>query len=95
VKAQPPKPERRARKRLALPVHPELDAELKHGPHTAPTAVVAELHAPGSQIDIALAAYFIAEKRGFEPGRELDDWLAAEAEILRIERTSLQTRRRM
>jgi hypothetical protein len=30
---------------------------------------------------IALAAYFIAERRGFAPGRELDDWLAAEAEI--------------
>jgi Protein of unknown function (DUF2934). len=30
---------------------------------------------------IALAAYFIAERRGFSPGHELDDWLAAEAEI--------------
>jgi hypothetical protein len=34
---------------------------------------------------IALAAYFIAEKRGFEPGHELDDWLAAEAELARAE----------
>jgi len=33
------------------------------------------------QVEIALAAYFIAEKRGFEPGHELDDWLAAEAQI--------------
>lgn len=24
-------------------------------------------------------AYLIAEQRGFEPGMELDDWLAAEA----------------
>lgn len=31
---------------------------------------------------IAEAAYFRAERRGFEPGRETDDWLAAEAEIL-------------
>ncbi len=30
---------------------------------------------------IAQAAYFKAEKRAFEPGRELDDWLAAELEI--------------
>ena len=30
--------------------------------------------------EIAVAAYFRAEKRGFAPGRELDDWLAAEAE---------------
>jgi hypothetical protein len=26
-------------------------------------------------------AYFRAQCRGFEPGRELDDWLAAEREI--------------
>jgi hypothetical protein len=29
---------------------------------------------------IAEIAYHKAEKRGFEPGRELDDWLEAEAE---------------
>jgi hypothetical protein len=33
------------------------------------------------EVKVALAAYFIAEKRGFEPGHELDDWLAAEAEV--------------
>lgn len=30
---------------------------------------------------IAQAAYYRAEKRGFGPGQQLDDWLAAEAEI--------------
>jgi hypothetical protein len=30
---------------------------------------------------IALAAYSRAAQRGFEPGYELDDWLAAEREI--------------
>jgi len=30
---------------------------------------------------IALAAYFCAERRGFDPGHELEDWLAGEAEI--------------
>ena len=30
---------------------------------------------------IAQAAYFIAERRGFAPGNELEDWLQAEAEI--------------
>jgi len=29
----------------------------------------------------AEAAYYHAEHRGFEPGHELEDWLAAEAEI--------------
>lgn len=30
---------------------------------------------------IATAAYHIAEQRGFQPGHELNDWLAAEAAI--------------
>lgn len=30
---------------------------------------------------IAVAAYFRAEKRGFAPGGELQDWLDAEREI--------------
>lgn len=30
---------------------------------------------------IAEAAYFRAEKRGFAPGHEHEDWLAAEAEV--------------
>jgi hypothetical protein len=32
--------------------------------------------------DIATATYFKAAQRGFVPGRELDDWLEAEDEIL-------------
>ncbi|MBV8145178.1 MAG: DUF2934 domain-containing protein [Gammaproteobacteria bacterium] len=37
---------------------------------------------------IAQAAYLRAERRGFTPGQEAEDWLAAEAEIdalLRVE----------
>jgi hypothetical protein len=30
---------------------------------------------------IAEAAYLRAERRGFEPGRETEDWLAAEVEV--------------
>jgi hypothetical protein len=33
---------------------------------------------------IAEAAYYRAEQRGFDPGHELDDWLAAEYEIARV-----------
>jgi len=32
--------------------------------------------------EIAVAAYYRAERRNFEPGRELEDWLYAEAEVL-------------
>jgi hypothetical protein len=30
---------------------------------------------------IAQGAYFRAQQRNFEPGHELEDWLAAEAEV--------------
>jgi Protein of unknown function (DUF2934) len=36
------------------------------------------------QMLVARAAYFRAEKRGFAPGRELQDWVEAEAEVLRL-----------
>ena len=32
---------------------------------------------------IALLAYYKAEARGYEPGHELQDWLDAEAEIMK------------
>jgi hypothetical protein len=35
----------------------------------------------GLHCAIAEAAYFHAERRGFAPGHELDDWLAGEADI--------------
>lgn len=41
--------------------------------------------APAAAMDfaalIAERAYFKAEQRGFEPGHELEDWLAAEREL--------------
>jgi hypothetical protein len=36
---------------------------------------------------IAEAAYFRAERRGFEPGHELEDWLGAESELERALRS--------
>ena len=49
----------------------------------AGTAAAGADCAPGEERDrmIAVAAYYRAERRGFAPGRELEDWLAAEAEI--------------
>jgi hypothetical protein len=35
---------------------------------------------------VAVNAYYKAEKRGFEPGHELDDWYEAEREITNIYR---------
>ena len=33
---------------------------------------------------VEMAAFYIAERRGFAPGNPMDDWLAAEAEIDRL-----------
>lgn len=33
---------------------------------------------------VAEAAYFIAERRGFAPGHDVEDWLEAESEIDRL-----------
>ena len=33
---------------------------------------------------IAEAAYYRAQRRGFEPGYELEDWVEAEAEVKRL-----------
>jgi hypothetical protein len=35
---------------------------------------------------VAVNAYYRAEKRGFEPGHEMDDWYEAEREITDIYR---------
>jgi hypothetical protein len=52
---------------VALPVEREAGG-------TAPT--------PGERAQmIAVAAYYRALKRSFEPGHELEDWLEAEAEV--------------
>lgn len=51
-------------------------------PRQAP-AEPAATPAPGPadrQASIAVAAYYHAERRGFAPGGELDDWLRAEAD---------------
>lgn len=58
---------------------------------TAPPIAAAEAEQTPAGVDesaraeldrmIGEAAYYIAEQRGFEPGHELDDWLAAEAQI--------------
>jgi hypothetical protein len=54
-------------------------------PRVRKTAAKAATHAPVSEdvrrAMIAEAAYLRAERRGFAPGGEAEDWLAAEAEV--------------
>lgn len=47
----------------------------------APQTKAAAIAPEERQQLIATVAYFIAERRGFVPGNELDDWLRAEAEV--------------
>ncbi len=45
------------------------------------SAAAAAIDAAEREARIAVAAFFLAESRGFEPGHELDDWLQAERQI--------------
>ncbi|MGD0960105.1 MAG: DUF2934 domain-containing protein [Methylomonas sp.] len=40
------------------------------------------INPPCDDAKIAEIAYYKAESRGFEPGREFDDWLEAEQELM-------------
>lgn len=48
-------------------------------------ASVAEARAAERSAMIADAAYFRAERRGFAPGHELEDWLAAELDVANMQ----------
>jgi hypothetical protein len=57
----------------------------KNGTETPETAAVATVIPDLTQRNelIATSAYFRAERRGFEPGHELEDWLASEEEVVK------------
>jgi hypothetical protein len=55
--------------------------------HALPPA--AEPGEPQRKAMIAEAAYYRAEKRGFIPGMELEDWLEAEQEICALTRAAV------
>ena len=71
--AAPPPPEAVAPKKRALPKARPVEV-------TSRTAVTEETR----RGMIAQSAYLRAERRGFSPGGEDEDWLAAEAEVDRL-----------
>jgi hypothetical protein len=88
-------PKTKAASKTALPSKvvaraPAVEATAKHGNAETQAAALAEaqeaprLSAAERDRLIALAAYFRAEKRGFAPGCELQDWVEAEAEVQRL-----------
>jgi DUF2934 family protein len=86
----------RARKPVRAPRRPAAPtsgnggiSEPRRDPDVAQLACAdAEARTADHRVQVALVAYFIAEKRGFEPGHELDDWLAAETQIAAAEQPS-------
>jgi Protein of unknown function (DUF2934) len=73
--SSPPKVRARPRKSPASPTR----ASDKTSSHTA---AAQEAHSPVDRYaSIAQAAYFRSQHRGFKPGHEMEDWLAAEAEV--------------
>ena len=93
MKVRAQKSVRRARKRGAVGngviAQAERDQDVRHLITAEAKSRTADL-----QSRIALKAYFLAEKRGFQPGHALDDWLAAEAAVTRAEQQSRMTEAR-
>jgi len=46
-----------------------------------PTTPSTPINLPDCYTKIAEIAFYKAEKRGFEPGHEIDDWIEAEQEL--------------
>jgi len=70
------------------PDFPTLSEPVAKAPPVAPPRKAPEPAAPRPKVTaearrrlIAESAYLRAERRGFVPGGETDDWLAAEAEV--------------
>lgn len=75
-------PARRARQsapKRPASTKPRSAAPKARGPK--PAVATAAAGDADRQSMVAMAAYFRAQKRGFAPGYEMEDWVAAEAEI--------------
>ena len=74
---------RRPSRKPPLPVAPDAgNAEAGFASRPAESVAQSRMIDPDArQMMIAEAAYFLARRRGFAPGGELQDWLDAEAQI--------------
>ena len=80
------RPAAKAATRPAAKVAPATKAAKARAPVAPPTPKGTEALLPAFDrlVMVAEAAYYRAERRGFAPGAEMDDWLAAEAEVERL-----------
>lgn len=74
----------RARKSKKAPPAPQTEAQAQ--PDIQITSVTAVTTPDGEVMAtmVATAAYYLAERRNFEPGHELEDWLEAERQIRQL-----------
>jgi len=63
------------------PIREVLPPEELAAPAVAPEVIATEAGYESHHEAISRAAYFLAEARGFDPGHDLDDWLAAEQQL--------------
>ena len=84
------KPTTRTAAKPVAPAKPKAapKAAAKAAPKAAATVArpkkPAEIPAQQRKHYVEMAAYYIAERRGFAPGNPLEDWVQAEAEIDRL-----------
>ena len=74
----------RTQKTKAAPKMTERSGKAKQTKAEVRPAAGPSISAQERERFVAQAAYFRAEKRGFAPGYELQDWVEAEAEVLRL-----------
>lgn len=87
AKAQADRPAKSGSTKPALATRPAKAAPEKKPPKRAtraPASRKLEISPEQRRRHVELAAYFMAERHGFTPGREHEDWVAAEAEIDRM-----------
>jgi hypothetical protein len=89
MNSQPKAPRAAKRPRPVLQVKQRREPKLAHADIVRMAKVEAESRACVRHDMIATAAYFRAHQRGFEPGHELEDWLAAETEIIHSQQLEL------
>ena len=75
----------RARRKATTNVQSVNDISAFEAPIVRMAACIAESRAAERRAMIADAAYFRAERRGFVPGHELEDWLAAELDVANMQ----------
>lgn len=76
------KPRKTVRKAAATPVAAVESTAIEIISHQLQETPISEFSSDELRAMIATAAYYRAEQRHFEPGMELDDWLAAERQFL-------------